>query len=256
MWVWAISWACVLVLCLGLAIYGMVLTTKSQNAGKEHQTQIGAGKWSLRSTSSGISLAVIGVVGAITLLGVFFSIRPDNPKPTADSGSLVVQTQTVTVTPSVRPTAPTGTPSPPATTAAATQTSSGVQPADSASCVGTSGPWSGDLNGLQIIVSEVQAPRSVPGQLTFKFRIENHSTDMVRLDDTKVLVVDSNQKQYGITNDGFDWYWAVSKGEVRPGTMTLATPLQGSPTSVELRFNIDQSLNQYETLPICVPVPA
>ncbi|GJJ23901.1 hypothetical protein MTY414_75750 [Mycolicibacterium mageritense] len=117
------------------------------------------------------------------------------------------------------------------------------------------GPWSGNLNGLQIIISDVTASSSIPGQLKFTLRIENHSTKPVQLDDSQVMAVDSNQKQYEVKSEGFTWLWPISNGEIKPGTMTLATPLQGTPTSVDLRFNIDQSFNKYETMSICVPVP-
>ncbi|WP_131810026.1 hypothetical protein [Mycolicibacterium mucogenicum] len=245
-------WVALLLLGVGVVVVGLVVFFKPEIVEHSHATSMSSGDKKFATTHVGLALVALGFVFILILLWA----RPETtiPQPVASANEVAVQTRTVTATPPVSLPAHVGAPSLPTASAAGTAPLQPTRQSGQQSCAGVAGPWSGDLNGLQIVISDVTAPSAAPGQLTFTFRIENHSTSSVQINNSQVMVVDSNEKQYEITSEGFDWMWPIAKGEIKPGTMTLASPLQGSPTSVELRFNIDQSFNHYDTLPICVPV--
>ncbi|RIR80306.1 hypothetical protein D2E65_00060 [Mycobacteroides abscessus] len=94
----------------------------------------------------------------------------------------------------------------------------------------------------------------MPRKLQFTLRVENSDSDSVNIDSHNVLVVDSNGKQYETEGLGFLGI-NVMGGQVVPAKMDLATQLQGSPATVELRFNLSHRMDGYKTFALCVPVP-
>lgn len=241
-WVGWVAWVLLFFLGVGLALAGAVLLFKGNVLDKAHPTEITWGDHKFSTTNIGIGAIGIGVI----LAAGMYLFKPD---VAIKSDAQSVAPATVTVTRPLRAPEPTLTAPGVSTSTTATPSAS---PSPDSSCGTPSGPWSVESDGLRIVVTDVTYP--VPRKLQFTLRVENNDSDSVNIDSHNVLVVDSNGKQYETEGLGFLGI-NVMGGQVVPAKMDLATQLQGSPATVELRFNLSHRMDGYKTFALCVPVP-
>lgn len=246
-----IAWWILFLAGVGVGALGGVLLVRGNVFDKAHPTEIIWRGNKFSTTNVGLGAIGIGFLVAV----VMYPFYPDGDRietatsirswQTSEAATAPLRAPSITQPGPIQPggTSPTAVPSPVPSSS----------PQQTGACSSATGPWSGDLNGVQIIVTDVSSPSS--RKLQFVMRVENNSDEMVYIQSSDVMAVDSVGKQYDVTGDDFGVLGLdVSSGQVRAAKIALATPLQGAPTAIDLRFNINQ--RGYHTLSVCVPVPS
>lgn len=246
-----IGWVLLQFVGAAVVFVGLALVVRPAFQETSHATTLTLGDRQFSSTHVGI---VVLAFGLIFSLAVFLLVKPaESTKSAANTDFSSIPQTVVTVTQPAQTLEPdsdaSGSPIPP------TASDPPISQSPTAACGSPSGPWVGDANGLQIVVSDVTPDSSLGGRLQFTLRIENRSRDSVSIDSSKILAIDSNGKQYGVDERSLDWV-SVESDEFEAATIVLETPLQGSPGNIQLRFNVTSLFLDYWTVEVCVPVAA
>jgi hypothetical protein len=234
-----LAWWLGFALTCAVGCCGILLTARGRD--QHHSTGFEVHGNKFHTTSLGLGLIGVGLIALLTMLSIY--PEPAHPVPVDNAGTNVSLSQSP-----VPPAHPPGVETPPyASTAIHPPVTAQPDPA----CA-SSGPWSAKMDGLQIVVPEVHNPQS--RRLVFTLRIENYTDDGINIERSNVLAIDNNGKQYEVDGDEIGLVGLyVQSNQVHATTISLATPLEGAPDSLQLRFNID--LRGYRNLSLCVPIP-
>lgn len=246
-------------------IGGATLVVPKWRDNNDGQHTLKMGDKEVTSTSGGVYLMVAGLIlaGATTTLAglpPFHGARhkagviphvpvAKDPIPVAKDPSPDPGSSTPPVTPSDGPgstpaqTLPTATPIPP---------------------TADPGPWTAEQQGLSLIVEKATLSKKFHGHEVLVVRLENRTGTDLAVPLSGFLAVDTNNESYGADNDNsslvFDddvpayFTMPFKDGTTRTGTVTLDGAIQGKPSTLQVRFTVENSDN-YFTVWVDTQVP-
>jgi hypothetical protein len=129
-------------------------------------------------------------------------------------------------------------------------------------------PWSGNEQGLRLIVEDAAISESTPDRYVLTVRLENATRSDLLVTAPNFLTIDQNERSYGVdaANSTFPFddfsrsYWSdlpFAAGTTRTGTVMLERPLEGA-TELFVRFTVaryESADYKYFTVATSMKVP-